>query len=115
LTDRVISSYAVRFQSQEAGFQRTVTAARLASIDLREYARRGAAARLEELDRERQSILAEFPELRRGNTAARERANAAHPAGHHKKARRRRRLSAEARKRISDAQKRRWAAKKRTA
>ena len=84
----------------------------MASIDLREYARRGAAARLEELDRERQMILTEFPELRNGKAAGRGRTKTGNAAAEVKKPQRRRRMSAEARKRISDAQKRRWAAKK---
>ena len=92
-----------------------VTEETLASIDLREYARRGAAARLEELDRERQMILTEFPELRSGKVTGSGRTKAGKAAADVKKPRRRRHMSADARKRISDAQKRRWAAKKETA
>jgi hypothetical protein len=78
----------------------------LASIDMREYAKRGAAARLEELERERQEILRAFPDLRSTRAGVRSAATRV------RKVRRRRKLSADARRRISEAQKRRWAAQK---
>jgi hypothetical protein len=81
--------------------------------DLRRYAVVGAEQRLLELAEEAAAIFAIFPELRapgrgfmarvggRGGSAA----DVAAPT----KRRRRRKMSAEARKRISDAQKARWA------
>lgn len=80
---------------------------------LHRLARIGAEARLGELQREMQTIHAAFPDLRRsvsaeGSTAARVRKNgsAPQPAG---KPRRRPKMSAEARQRIGEAQRRRWA------
>jgi hypothetical protein len=83
----------------------------LDNFDLRKYARAGAEVRLKEIDAERQQIFSAFPELRSG-TASGERQPRAARTGAAKAgtARKRRRMSAEARKRISDAQKRRWAA-----
>jgi hypothetical protein len=78
----------------------------LDNFDLRKYARAGAEVRLKEIDAERQQIFSAFPELRSG-AASTERQPRAAKAG---AGRKRRRMSAEARKRISDAQKRRWAA-----
>jgi hypothetical protein len=84
--------------------------------DLRRYAVVGAEQRLLELAEEAAAIFAIFPELRapgrgfmakgRGESAPGD-ADAA-PT----KRRRRRKMSAEARKRISDAQKARWAKQK---
>jgi hypothetical protein len=85
--------------------------------DLRRYAVVGAEQRLLELAEEAAAIFAIFPELRapgrgfmamakaggRGESAAGD--GVAAPT----KRRRRRKMSAEARKRISDAQKARWA------
>lgn len=88
----------------------------LAQLDLHMYARLGATARLEQIHREEVAIYGEFPDLRgRGRVdgtgavsfrAPNGRAAAKSTTG----PRRRRKLSAAARKRISDAQKRRWAA-----
>ena len=75
--------------------------------NIRAWARVGAEQRLTQLRTEVAEIYATFPELRRGSRAIRPAADNAtnKPA----RARRRRKLSAEARKRISDAQKARWA------
>jgi hypothetical protein len=89
---------------------------------LNEYARKGAAVRIVELQAEIVEIQQMFPDL--GGTAGtrkRPRRRAGKPAARSALAaliepaaprRRRRRLSAAARKAISDAQKRRWAAVK---
>lgn len=86
------------------------------SGDLRRYAVAGAEQRLLQLAEEAAAIFAIFPELRapgRGFMAVRKGGGAPRGAGaadgSGAQPRRRRRLSAEARKRISDAQKRRWA------
>jgi hypothetical protein len=78
----------------------------LDSFDLRKYARAGAEARLKEIETEREQIFGAFPELRSGAAPSRR----GRPASTARPTRKRRRMSAEARKRISDAQKRRWAA-----
>jgi len=72
-------------------------------LELLRLARLGAAARLSAIDQERQAILRAFPGLRAGTPPT----AGAPEAGTPRK--RRRRLSAAARKRISDAQKARWA------
>jgi hypothetical protein len=82
--------------------------------NLRRYAVVGAEQRLLELAEEAAGIFAMFPELRapgRGFMAGgRGRGGGRQPAGTAAAPRRRRRkMSAEARKRISDAQKARWA------
>jgi hypothetical protein len=92
------------------------------SDDLRRYAVVGAEQRLTELANEAAQIFRVFPELRargRGLDAVRStRASASSdggPDGQQPTPRRRRRrskMSAEARKRISDAQKARWAKQK---
>jgi hypothetical protein len=88
---------------------------------LQEFARIGAAARIKELQAEITSIRREFPALtapggesampspfrkRPGRPAANLAANVAAPR------KRRRKMSAAARKKISEAQKKRWAAQK---
>jgi hypothetical protein len=80
----------------------------------RRYALVGAEQRLLEIAEEAAKIFRVFPELRgrgRGFTALRGGAPAAAQTGGpgRKRRRRRRTMSAEARKRISDAQKARWA------
>jgi hypothetical protein len=85
----------------------------LEKLDLRAWALKGAEHRLVELAEEARAIFAAFPELR-----ARGRGFEA-PAGSSvavkrsprttSQRRRRRRMSAEGRKRISEAQKKRWA------
>jgi hypothetical protein len=88
--------------------------AKLQSNDLRRYAVLGAEQRLLTLAEEAEQIYRAFPELRkRGGRPGRRSSSAAEaressPTGR-KGRRRRRRMSAEARKRISDAQKARWA------
>jgi len=63
----------------------------------RQWARIGAKARLAEIEQERAAILAEFPDLRSGGDRA-------EPS--------RRRLSAAARKKLSDGMRRYWAKQK---
>jgi hypothetical protein len=81
--------------------------------NLRRYAVVGAEQRLLELAEEAAGIFAIFPELRapgRGFMAGGRAGRAGQSAGTAARPRRRRRkMSAEARKRISDAQKARWA------
>ena len=73
----------------------------------------GAEARLLQISEEAAAIYRAFPELRRGGGAGRGRGRRAQAssadAGEAAQPRKKRRLSAAARKRISDAQKRRWA------
>jgi len=76
--------------------------AKRAKSDIRRWALIGAEQRLQQLANEMAAIRAAFPELRRGRAGA-----AAVGGGGPRRGRRR--LSADARKRISDAQKRRWA------
>ena len=72
-------------------------------MDLRELARYGAAARITELQGEIDAIRREFPDaVSSPNGAARQQRGP----------RKRRKMSAAARKRISEAQKARWAAQK---
>jgi hypothetical protein len=68
----------------------------------------GAIARLQQLDQERRAIFAAFPDLRRGAAQPTQSADAGPARGR----RRRRRLSAEARKRMSAGMKRYWAKRK---
>lgn len=71
----------------------------------REWARRGALVRLEEIETERASILASFPELRRKQTGSSRTRNGAQP-------RKRRKMSATARRRMSAGMKKYWAKRK---
>lgn len=85
--------------------------------DLRRYAVVGAEQRLLEIAEEAAQIFRVFPELRqrgRGLDAVRKGRNDADAAGQKpvRRRRRRRKMSAEARKRISQAQKARWAKQK---
>ena len=87
----------------------------MTKANLHELARRGAAARIKELEAE----IASLEELVGGRLITRHdtkpTAPAATPAAAAKSTpqrRRRRKMSAEARKKISEAQKRRWAAQK---
>jgi hypothetical protein len=84
--------------------------------NLRRYAVVGAEQRLLELAEEAAGIFAMFPELRapgRGFMAAARGGRTRQPAAQAAPRRRRRRkMSAEARKRISNAQKARWARQK---
>ena len=85
---------------------------------LRRYAVVGAEQRLLQLAEEAAAIFAIFPELRapgRGFMARAGRGGASAPAdaeGAPVKKRRRRKMSADARRRISEAQKARWAKQK---
>ena len=75
--------------------------------DLRRFALAGAEKRLDELKAETEQIFRMFPQLRGGRRRA-----AANPGPADEGAsrgRRRRRISAEGRRRISEAQKARWA------
>jgi hypothetical protein len=87
--------------------------AKRAVDDLRGYAIVGAARRLSDISQEAANILRVFPELRGRAGAAGARAAHAESAGSaapSRKGRRgRRKISAAGRKRISDAQKARWA------
>jgi hypothetical protein len=95
--------------------------AKRAENDLRSYAVVGAEQRLLELAEEAARIFAIFPELRapgRGFMAAKrgasdtDEAAASDSAPTVKRRRRRRKMSADARRRISEAQKARWAKQK---
>lgn len=84
--------------------------AKLEQADLRRFAVAGAARRIEELEREKAQILSAFPQLRARNrgTGALDRTVESASVGR----KRRRRISAEGRRRISEAQKARWAKQK---
>jgi hypothetical protein len=79
--------------------------------DFRRWAMMGAQQRLAEIANEQGVILAAFPELRGGSGAANTSVNNGEAQIPQRK-RRRFRMSAAARKRISDAQKARWAKQK---
>jgi len=76
-----------------------------------QWARLGAMARLQEIDQERQAILRAYPELRRGRPADK-------PAGRGGRAdvdalgRRRRTISPDGRKRMSEGMRKYWAKRK---
>ena len=81
------------------------------TFDLQAWALIGAQQRLREIDEERRAILAAFPQLRSGGASQRGASsgeNVADGAGRETR-RRKRRMSADARRRISEAQKARWA------
>ena len=92
----------------------------MTDLDVKRWARMGAEVRLAELRQEMMTIFATFPELRQregrqGRSAApssgrkgREQGSASSAAGGKK----RRKMSAEARRKISAAQKARWAKQK---
>ena len=88
----------------------------MTKANLHELARRGAAARIKELEAE----IASLEELVRGSVITRHDTQPTAPSATSAAAtkstppqrRRRRKMSAEARKKISEAQKRRWAAQK---
>lgn len=79
----------------------------MTSEELRRLARVGAEARLAELEREIAAICQIFPDLRAGASRSR---RASLVVATVAAVRRRPRLSRDARKRIADAQHRRWAA-----
>jgi hypothetical protein len=78
------------------------------SLDIRRLAFIGAQARLAELNVERQAILKAFPELSRRNPNGAGTATVPTPKDA-RPGRRRRKMSAEGRRRIAEAAKRRWA------
>jgi hypothetical protein len=83
------------------------------SSQLRQWALRGAEARLLEISTEAEAIHRTFPELRgRRNGTPSAAAHGAAPASQRRGRPRGRRMSAEARRRISEAQKARWAKQK---
>jgi hypothetical protein len=85
-----------------------------ATSQLREFARLGAQARIRDLISEIESILAAFPELGKvapakgGQSPSFDQRRSGRPRG----SRRRRKMSAEARAKIAEAQRKRWAAVK---
>jgi hypothetical protein len=81
---------------------------------LLELAARGAKHRYDELQAERASLIRQFPSLRNGAAAAVKRGREAvrAVAGNSDSAPRKRTMSAAARRRISLAQKKRWATQK---
>lgn len=85
---------------------------RLATFDLKEYARRGAEARVAELRAEIDAIYRAFPDLRPRGGAAKTTAGraASAPAA----PRRRRAMSAAQRKAVSARMKKYWAARRNT-
>jgi hypothetical protein len=95
--------------------------AKRATSDLRKWAAVGAGHRLEQLTGEIEAIYRVFPELRTSGTRRRYKTSSvqssavvdAESAGEGVvRRKRRRKMSAEGRKRISDAQKARWAKQK---
>jgi hypothetical protein len=73
----------------------------------REWARLGAATRLQQIEQERQAIFAAFPELRRGVPAS----SSSLPTGPRRRggSRKGRKLSNEAKKRMSEGMRKYWA------
>jgi hypothetical protein len=86
--------------------------AAITTSSMRQWARVGAEQRLLQLTREIAAIHAAFPELRRRTSKTASSSSAPGEGGGKPARRRRRKLSAAARKRISDAQKARWAKQK---
>ena len=78
---------------------------------IQELARVGAQARLQALEDERRSLLALFPELKDARKGGRS-ANGASPAAKPAPARRRKRMSAAARKALSERMSAYWAARR---
>lgn len=74
----------------------------MAKLDLKEYARRGAEARITELTQELAAIYRAFPELRRGGAAAR-------PAAVRSGLRRRKPMTAAQKREVSRRMKKYWA------
>ena len=82
----------------------------MAKSDLREWAVKGAEQRLVELAEEARAIFAAFPELRgRGRGFEVSRGRKAEPTSVTPGKRRRKKMSAAARRKIALAQKKRWA------
>jgi hypothetical protein len=82
--------------------------------DLRRWAVVGAQQRLADIASEQRAIFAAFPELRRSGSRSGAPSGGDAESQPPNPKRRRRRMSKEARKRISDAQKARWAKQKAT-
>ena len=83
----------------------------MAKLDLRSWAAKGAEQRLVEIAAEARVIFAHFPELRssgRGFEAAPAGAGDDRGTARQRAPRKRRKRSAEARRRMSEAQKARW-------
>jgi len=76
--------------------------------NLTHWARLGATQRLRELDQERAAIFAEFPDLKRGKLAAAASAITAAPVAA-PRFRKKRKFSAEAKKRMSEGMRKYWA------
>ena len=77
----------------------------MAKLDLKEYARRGAQARITELTQELAAIYRAFPDLRRGGAAAR-------PAAVTSRVRRRKPMTAAQKRAVSRRMKRYWVERK---
>jgi hypothetical protein len=92
----------------------------MAKFDMRDYARRGAEARLAELAEEARSILAAFPEFYRGDMPFEKPATRGASRGLSRqealtapvKRRKRPKMSAAQRKAVGERMKRYWAARK---
>ena len=92
----------------------------MADLDMRSWALKGAEQRLFEIGQEARAIFTMFPELRdqdrefmsRGTAAASRPRDGGRDSVERRKPRKRRRMSAEARKKIGDAQRARWAKQK---
>jgi hypothetical protein len=88
----------------------------LAKFDLKSYARRGAEARIAELNEELAAIYITFPELRKGAGQRGRRAGSARttptPEAGPKRARKRRKMSAAQRKAVGERMRKYWAARR---
>jgi len=88
----------------------------LAKFDLKGYARRGAEARITELNEELEAIYGTFPELRTGPGRRGPRAGAARITPTSgvapKRSRKRRKMSAAQRKAVGERMRKYWAARK---
>jgi hypothetical protein len=87
----------------------------VAKVDLRDFARRGAEARIAELNAELTSIYAAFPDLRRNGRTGRRGRNADAPVEKIRRRRRRRRaLTPAEKKAISARMKKYWAERRKS-
>ena len=84
----------------------------MAALDLKDLARRGAIARLAELQAESAAILKAFPDLRRAGVASTANGTTVLPG---RKRRRRRKMSAAQRKAVGIRMKRYWAQRRKAA
>ncbi len=86
----------------------------MAKFDLKEYARRGAEARVSELKEELDAIYAAFPELRAGGRRQRAQAQPESPSPSEgtRRSRKRRKMSAAQRKAAGERLKKYWAERK---